>query len=188
MRLLALIEWGLVIIGIVGMIAGQFFPKFFPLSLFLFGAGFAFAGLMAVFTRRMAFRPADDAFEAYAGLPSLIVGLMALALGAGAIWSAYLLDLGQWHATVSYLTRRPAPLLAMGGLFLIGIGVLMVLNPQGQHRWAWRLLVYVPRATVGVLALAAGVAGLGLGGWEWREPEAFDAFVASLPQKVRLLY
>src|SRR5688572_33259575 len=98
------------------MIAGHLFqrPKFFLLGVFLFGAGFAFAGLMAVFTRRMAFRAAEDAFEAYAGLPALIVGLMARAVGAAAIWSSYLLDRGQWQATASYLTRRPAPVRSAG--------------------------------------------------------------------------
>ena len=190
MRLVAFIEYAAVVIGIVGMIAGHFFhrPKFFLLGVFLFGAGFAFAGLMAVFTRRMAFRPADDAFEAYAGLPALIVGLMALAVGAGAIGSAYLLDLGQWHATVNHLMRRPAPLLAVGGLFFIGIGILMLLNPQGHHSWVWRILVYVPRSTVGILVIAAGVAGMVLGTWEWRDPNGFNAFAADLPRKIRLLY
>ena len=178
------------VIGIVGMIAGHFFslPKFFHLGVFLFGAGLAFAGLTAVFTRRMAFRPADDAFEAYAGPPALIVGLMALAVGAAAIWSAYLLDLGQWHATASYLTRRPAPVLAVGGLFLIGFGILMLLNPQGHHSWTWRILVYAPRSAVGVILIAAGVAGIVLGAWEWRDPQAFSAFAADLPRKIRLLY
>lgn len=190
MRLLSLIEYGAVAIGIAAVIAGQFFilAKSVQLGVFLAGAGFAFAGLCGVFTRRMPFRTSDDGLESYAGLPALIIGLMALAVGVGAMASAYLLDMGQWHATVSYLTRRPAPLLAVGGLFLIGTGVLMVLNPQGHHRLVWRILVYVPRATVGILALAAGIAGLGLGGWEWRDPEAFDAFVASLPQRLRLLY
>jgi len=189
-RLLALIEYGAVVIGIVAVIAGRFFglTKGVQLGVFLAGAGFAFAGLWAVFTRRLPFRTSDDALESYAGLPALIIGLMALAVGVGAMASAYLLDMGQWHATVSYLSRRPAPLLAVGGLFLIGTGVLMVLNPQGQHTWVWRILVYAPRATLGILALAAGIAGLGLGGWEWRDPEAFDGFVASLPQKLRLLY
>jgi hypothetical protein len=189
-RLVAFIEYAAVVIGIVVMIAGHFFrnPKFFHLGVFLFGAGFAFAGLMALFTRRMAFRPADDAFEAYAGLPALIVGLMALAVGVAAIWSAYLLDLGQWHATVNSLTRRPAPVLAVGGLFCIGIGILMLLNPQGHHSWAWRLLVYAPRSTIGVLVIAAGVASLVLGAWEWRDPQAFQAFGADLPRKIRLLY
>jgi hypothetical protein len=187
-RLVAFIEYAAVVIGIVGMIAGHFFPRFFPLGVFLFGAGFAFAGLMAVVTRRMAFRLAEDGFEAYAGLPALIVGLMALAVGAGAIWSAYLLDLGQWHATVNSLTRRPAPLLAVGGLLFIGIGILMLLNPQGHHSWTWRILVYAPRSAVGILLIAAGVAGLVSGAWEWRDPQAFNAFAADLPRKIRLLY
>ena len=190
MRLLALIEYGAVIIGIVAVIAGRFFAlaKGVQLGVFLVGAGFAFAGLCAVFTRRMPFRTYDDAFESYAGLPALIVGLMALAVGAAAIWSAYLLDLGQWHATVNYLMRRPAPVLAAGGLLLIGLGILMLLNPQGHHSWAWRLLVYVPRSTVGIIAIAAGVAGIVLGAWEWRDPQAFGAFAADLPRKIRLLY
>ena len=190
MRLLSLIEYGAVAIGIVAVIAGYFFAlaKSVQLGVFLVGAGLAFAGLCGVFTRRMPFRTSNDGLESYAGLPALIIGLMALTVGVAAMASAYLLDMGQWHATVSYLSRRPAPLLALGGLFLIGTGILMVLNPQGQHSWVWRILVYVPRATVGVLALAAGIAGLGLGGWECREPEAFDAFVASLPQRLRLLY
>jgi hypothetical protein len=189
-RLLALIEYGAVAIGIVAMIAGQFFAlgKSVQLGVFLAGAGFAFAGLSGVFTRRMPFRTSNDGFESYAGLPALIVGLMALAVGAGAIVSAYLLDMGRWNATVGYLAHRPAPLLAVGGLFLIGTGVLMVLNPQGQHSWMWRILVYVPRATVGILALAAGIAGIALGGWEWVEPKAFDAFVAKLPETLKLLY
>lgn len=190
MRLVAFIEYAAVVIGIVGMIAGHFFrlPKLFHLGVFLFGVGFAFAGLVALFTRRMALRPADDAFEAYAGLPALIVGLMALAVGAAAIGSAYLLDLGQWHATVNYLMRRPAPLLAVGGLFFIGIGILMLLNPQGHHSWTWRILVYVPRSTVGILVTAAGLAGIVLGAWEWQDPKAFNAFAADLPRKIRLLY
>jgi hypothetical protein len=183
-------EYGAVVIGVAAVIAGQFFvlPKGVQLGVFLGGAGFAFAGFAGVFTRRMPFRTSNDGLESYAGLPALIVALMALAVGVVAIASAYLLDMGQWHATVAYLERRPAPLLALGGLFLIGVGILMVLNPEGQHTWTWRILVYVPRATVGVLALAAGIAGLGLGGWEWQEPEAYDAFVASLPRRLQLLF
>ena len=119
MRLIAFLEYAAVVIGVVAMIAGQLFalPKAFHLGVFLVGAGMVLGGIEALFTRRMAFRPADDAYENYAGAPAVIVGLMALVIGAGAIASAYLLDMAQWHATVHYLMRRPAPLLAVAGLF-----------------------------------------------------------------------
>ena len=190
MRLIAFLEYAAVAIGIVGIIAGQFFAlrKGFHLGVFLVGAGIAFGGIVGVFTRRMPFRPSDDAFENYAGLPALIVALMALVIGAGTIWAAYLLEQAQWHAAVQYLMRRPAPLLAAAGMFSIGAGVLMLLNPQGHHSWVWRILVYAPRSAVGVLVIAAGVAGIGLGAWEWQDANAFDAFVEKLPQTLKLLY
>ena len=190
MRLIALLEYAAVVTGIVAMLAGHFFalPKGFHLGVFLVGAGIALGGIEGVFTRRMAFRPSDDAYESYAGPPALIVGLMALVVGAGAIASAYLLDLAQWHATVHHLMRRPAPLLAVAGLLLIGIGILMMLNPQGRHSWVWRILVYAPRSAVGLLVIMAGVAGIGLSAWEWQDPKAFDAFVAKLPRTLELLF
>ena len=190
MRLVAFIEYAAVVLGIAAAIAGHFLsqPKFLHLGVFLAGAGFAFAGLVALFTHRIPFRVYRDAFESYAGLPAVIVGLMAIAIGAAGIGAAYLLDMGQWHATLNYLERRPAPALGAAGLFLLGMGVLLVLNPQGHHTWVWRLLVYAPRATVGVLAFVAGIAGLALGAWEWLQPQAYDAFVASLPQRIKLLY
>ncbi len=184
MRLIAFLEYVAVLIGVVAMTAGQFFalPKAFHLGVFLVGAGTALGGIEALFTRRMPFRPSQDAYENYAGAPALIVGLMALVVGAAAIASAYLLDMGRWHATVHYLMRRPAPLLAVAGLFLIGIGVLMTLNPQGRHGWVWRILVYAPRVAVGILVIAAGIAVAGLGAWERLEPEAFDVFAKKLPR------
>jgi len=183
-RLLAFLEYAAVIIGIVAMIAGHFFalPKGFHLGVFLVGAGFALGGIEAVFTRRMPFRPADDSYEDQAGAPALIVGLMALAIGAAFIGSAYLLDMAQWHATVHYLNRRPAPVLGTAGLFLIGFGVLMVLNPEGRRGWIWRIFIYFPRALAGIVLLAAGVAGIALGAWEWLQPQAFDDFVRKLPR------
>jgi hypothetical protein len=172
-----------VLIGIVAMIAGRFFdlPKGFHLGLFTAGAGLALAGVEGLFTRRMPFRAADDAYETYAGTPALIVGLMALAAGAAIIWAGYLLSEGQWHATVNYLLRRPAPVLAAAGLFLIALGVLMMLNPRGRTGWAWRLFIYFPRSLLGLVIVAAGLAAVGLGVWEWFQPQAYDRFVAQLP-------
>lgn len=186
MRLIAFIEYAAVLVGVIAMIAGQFFalPKGFHFGIFLVGAGIALGGLEAIATRRMCFRPSEDAYEAYAGAPAMIVGMMALLVGAGIIATAYLLADGQWHATVNYLMRRPAPLLAAAGLLLTGIGVLMMLNPQGRRGVAWTLLIYVPRSLAGLILVAGGLAGIGLGVWEWFEPQAFDRFVRTLPQKL----
>lgn len=189
MRLLAFLEYAAVIIGILAIIAGRFFdlPKGVTLGVFTLGAGFALAGFESLVTQRMCFRASDDAYEAYAGTPALIVGLMALAAGAAILWAGYLLSEGQWHATVNYLMRRPAPVLAAAGLFLIAIGVLLMLNPRGRSGWAWRLLIYLPRSLIGLVIIAGGFAAIGLGAWEWFQPQAYDRFVGQLkiPHPVR---
>ncbi|HKU47546.1 MAG TPA: hypothetical protein VJQ58_11725 [Burkholderiales bacterium] len=190
MRLTALLEYAAIAIGIGAMLAGHFFAirKGFNLGVFLVGAGLVLAALNGLITRRVPLRPSDDPYEDYAGLPAVILALMALMIGAATIGSAYLLDQDQWHATVQSLLRRPAPLLAAGGLILLGVGVLMLLNPRGHHTWTWRLLVYAPRVTIGLPVLAAGVACVVLGAWEWQDPKAYNAFVDKLPQQIRLLY
>ena len=189
MRLLSFLEIVAIVIGSIGMIAGQFFglAKGFNLGLFVAGAGFAVCGMDSLVTRRMVFRPSDDVYENYAGLPAIIVGLMVLTLGAAMIGAAYLLDNEQWHSTVHYLTRRPAPVIGVGGLFLVGIGVLMMLNPQGRSSWAWRLLVYFPRSLIGLVVIAAGLAVIGLGAWEWFQPDAFRAFIKTVPKRYEQL-
>lgn len=187
MRIIALIEYAAVVIGVIAVIAGQFFalPKGVHLGIFLIGAGIALGGMEAVFTRRMCFRSSEDAYEAYAGTPALIVGLMALLVGAAAIGAAYLLAEGHWHSTVNYLTRRPAPVLVGAALLLIGVGTLMMLNPQGRRGLAWILLVYLPRSVAGLVLVVAGIAGIALGVWEWLEPQAFDGFVGKVPLNLR---
>ena len=186
MRLIALLQYVALIAGSIGMIAGQFFglAKGFNLGVFVAGAGFAVGAIDSLVTRRMVFRPSDDVYENYAGTPAVIVGLMALAVGAAMIGAAYLLDNDQWHSTVNYLMRRPAPLLAAGGLFLVGFGVLMTLNPLGRSGWVWRILVYFPRSLAGLVVVVAGIAVIGLGAWEWLQPQGYRAFVKTLPQRV----
>jgi hypothetical protein len=139
MRLVAFLQYIALLIGSIGMIAGQFFglAKGFNLGVFVAGAGFAIAGIDSLVTRRMCFRPSDDVYENYGGTPAVIVGLMALVVGAAMIGAAYLLDNDHWQSTANYLIRRPAPLLAVGGLFLIGFGVLMMLNPSRDRCSAW---------------------------------------------------
>lgn len=179
MRLIALFQYVAVVVGSVGMLAGQFFglAKGFNLGVFVAGTGFALGGIDALVTRRMCFRPSDDVYENYAGPPAVIVGMMVLAVGAAMMAAAYLLDNEQWRSTLSTLMRRPAPLLAVGGLFGIGFGVLMMLNPQGRSGWVWRILVYFPRWLLGLVVVAAGMATVGLGAWEWLDTRAAHAFI-----------
>lgn len=186
MRLLAFLQYTAIVIGSIGMIAGQYFgiAKAFNLGVLVAGVGFALAGIDALATRRMVFRPSDDVYENYAGPPAVIVGLMVLIVGAGMIGAAYLLDNEQWHSTLNYLTRRPAPLLGVGGLYVAGVGVLLMLNPLGRASWVWRILVYAPRWLFGVVLVAAGVALVGLGAWEWLQPPQAHAFIKTLPQKL----
>ena len=183
MRLIAFIEYAAVIIGVVAVIAGEFFalPRGLHLGVFLIGAGIALGGIEALATRRMCFRASEDAYEAYAGAPAIIVGMMALLIGTAIIATAYLLADGLWHTTMSYLARRPAPALLAAGLLLIGIGTLMMLNPQGRRGLAWTLLVHLPMSLAGFILVAGGLAGIALGAWEWLEPLAFDRFVRQLP-------
>lgn len=182
MRLLAFLEYAALVIGALGMVAGQFFalPKGFNLGVFVAGAGFGLAGIDALVARRMPFRPSDEAYENYAGTPALIVALMVLVVGAAMMGAAYLLDNDQWHATVSTLTRRPAPLLAVAGLYLVGTGVLMMLNPQGRSGWLWRIFLYFPRWLLGLAIVIAGIAVIGVGIWEWLEPGAFSRVLRRL--------
>ena len=185
MRFIAFIEYAAVLVGIVGIFAGQYFglPKGVHLGVFLIGAGIALGGIESVATRRMGFRTSEENLEAYAGAPAVIVGLMAIIVGAAIIGAAYLLADARWHAAVSYLTRRPAPLLIAGGLLLAGLGVLMTLNPRGRSGMAWTLLVRVPRALLGLIVVLAGLSCIALGAWESFAPLAYDRFVADLPRR-----
>ena len=182
MRLIAFTEYAAVIIGLIAVIAGQFFqlPKGVHLGVFLIGAGILLGGLESIVTLQMGFRFSEDAYEAYAGAPALIIGVMTSLVGAGVIAAAYLLADGRWYSALNYLARRPAPVLIAAGVLLSGAGVLMMLNPQGRTGWAWTLLVRVPRWMLGLVVLAAGMAGIGLGVWEWLAPLAFDEFVDKL--------
>jgi hypothetical protein len=198
MRILALIEYAAILAGAIAMVAGKFFDlhKGFELGVFLVGAGIALGGIEGIVTQRMGLRAAEDSHEVYAGPPALVVGILLLLAGAAAIGAAYLLAEGLWGSTIAYLKNRPAGLLAAAAVLLVGIGVLMILNPRGSGgSTLWTLFVYVPRALLGVLLVLAGIAATGLAGWEFLDPRAFDDFAAQLPgwrdatmEKARDLY
>ncbi|MCC7485530.1 MAG: hypothetical protein IT529_11150 [Burkholderiales bacterium] len=184
-RIIAFFEYAAILAGLLGVAAGYLLslPGFLHFGVFLIGAGIALGGLESVVTRRMGFRAAADEYEAYAGAPALIAGLMALLAGACAIASAYLLAEGRWQSALARLAVRPGPALIGAGALAGGAGALMMLNPRGRRGLAWTLFVRVPRAVLGALVLAAAAGAVGLGAWEWLDPRAFDRWVDTLPRE-----
>jgi hypothetical protein len=173
-RILAFLEFALVTVGVIGMIAARFFflPKGFHLGVFSIGAGLAVGGLESLFTRQMSFRFSSHGGAAYSGAPAVIWGAMLLAMGCALIASAYLMDQGSWQNTVASLTRRPGLVIAAGGLLAMALGALFVFN-RGQTGLAWMLLVRVPKTLLGALLIVGGLAAIGLGLVEWIDHEAY---------------
>ncbi|HZM33740.1 MAG TPA: hypothetical protein VFC18_04530 [Burkholderiales bacterium] len=187
MPLLGFLEFGALVVGVLAVVAGEFFglPKGMHLGVFLIGAAFAVGGLESLGTQRMCFRLSEGAGEAYAGPPAIVVGIAALMIGAGVIAGAYLLSDGLWHSTVAYLQRRPAAALAAGGVLAGCVGLFLMMNPSGRVGTAWTLLVRVPRWLLGLALVLAALASISLGAWEWLQPAAFDDFARRLPRELR---
>ena len=175
MRIAGFLEYAAVVVGGLGMLASHTFdlPKGTQVSLCVIGAGIVLGGLESIFTGRSGFRWASESGETYAGPPSVVWGLMLLAVGGAVIGSAYLLAQGSWGAVMDHLARRPGPVLLVGGLLLAGAGFLLMLNPR-SHGLAWTLFVRIPKSVVGVVLLNLGYAGVVLGIWEWLDPRGFE--------------
>lgn len=182
MRLLALLEYAALIAGASAVVTGRFFAlsQGVHLGVFLIGAGIALGGLESVVTRRLGFRTAEDSAEDYAGAPAVIIGMMALLVGAAVIGAAYVLEAGRWDATIRLLQARPAPLLAAGGWLLACVGALMTFNLRGRTGLAWWLLVRGPRTLLGAVLVVGGLAGIALAAWEWRDPQGYHQFLRVL--------
>ncbi|MDH5535446.1 MAG: hypothetical protein OEZ08_07750 [Betaproteobacteria bacterium] len=174
MRLITFVEYALIFIGAVGMIAARvyYLPGGFNLGLFLVGAGIALGGAESIYLRRMSFRFSSFREDFYAGTPALIWGWTALLVGAMVLASAYLMEEELWRTVVSYLMRRPGTLLALLGLLVAGAGALIAFSPRSRGL-AWTLLVRVPKTILGVMLIVAGLAAVGLGVWETIDPRSF---------------
>jgi hypothetical protein len=189
MRMLAFLEYGAVLLGAIAAVAASFFhaPKALHLGVFLVGAGIALGGAESVFTRRPGFRFGSDAGAGYEGAPAVIWGMMLLLAGATVIAWSYLLSRDLAAGVLTHLSRRPAPVLAGGGLLALGAGLLLLFNPPGK-RGFWRtLLVTLPRSLLGAALALAGLAAVGAGLWEWLDPQSFGRFMRALPDPRRLL-
>ncbi|MGD8789711.1 MAG: hypothetical protein PVH05_09500 [Burkholderiales bacterium] len=188
MRITAFIEYGLLGIGILGVVAGKLFglPKGVELGIALVGLGFALAGLEAIISRQMSMRFSDYGWDDWMGSPSVIVGMMQLLVGLVTIGSAYALNFGLWTRLLNFLSERPGPLLAGIGLLLLGLGLVIIIVADRYGGKLRFVFVGLPRITFGVLIAVLGIAVVGAGAWEWFHHPSFERFAESAAQDLNL--
>lgn len=186
MRILGLLEFGSIVVGVTAMIAAQFFglPKGFNLGIFLVGAGIALGGLESVLTRQMGFRISGDGGDGYAGAPAFVWGLMVLMIGAAIMALAYVRAEGTMRPVMDFLVRNPLVLVAAAGFLLAGTGALLVLNPQRRSHWAWKLFVRAPQLFAGLALILAGLAVIGGGVWQRFDAPGFERAVKPVYDRV----
>ena len=177
MRLTAFIEYALIVIGVIGIVAARFLalPKGVHLGIFAIGAGVLIGTLESFYTRRMGLRLSNQNSDgAYDGLPALIWGFMLLLIASCLIGAVYAMDAGRWNAITTYLNQRPGALYVLSGLMLLGMGALAFVNPSGWRVWWKTLLLRAPRVLFAVLLTLAGLIALACGVWEWIDPRDFQ--------------
>ena len=175
MRLIAFIEYALIIAGALGIAAARYYalPKGVHLGIFAIGAGVMIGALESFYTRRMGLRLTEGSDGAYDGMPALIWGCMLFLVAGCIIGAAYAMDAGRWSAVIAYLKQRPGAQYVLTGLLLMGAGALTFVNPQGWRVWWETLLFRLPRVLFAVLLVLAGLVALACGAWEWLDPRDF---------------
>jgi hypothetical protein len=177
MRLMTYIEYTLIVVGVIGHLAGRFFglPDAVHLGMGVAGAGLALAGIESLYTRRMSMRFSPDAAPNYAGFPALVWGVMALAAGVAVIASAYVLDAGKWARVAAVLHTHYGLIYLAAGILLAGSSVLAFVDPGGRLHW-WEDLVYrLPRVALGTIFAVFGVVAVAAGAWQLFDAQGFAA-------------
>jgi hypothetical protein len=188
MRISAFIEYGLLVIGILGIAGGKVFglPKGVELGIALVGLGFALAGLEAIISRQMSMRFSDYGWDDWMGAPSVIVGLMQLLIGLAVIGSAYALNFGEWTRLLNFLSDRPGSLMAGIGLLMLGLGLVIIIVADRYGGKLRFIFVGLPRIAFGIVFLVTGIAIVAAGTWEWFHHPSFQRFAESTAQQLKL--
>ena len=178
MRLLTFLEYGAIIVGAVGLLASPHFGLIAGshLGMILIGGGLALGGAESLYSREMSLRFSADAAQRYAGFPSVVWGLMLLAVGGGIIGYAYLLDAGTWPRVKSTITLHPGAIYLVAGLLAIGLSILVFVDTGRVRRWWQTLLFRLPRVLFGVVCLLAGLAMSSGGAWQLLHAQSFATF------------
>ena len=175
MRLLTFLEYAAIVLGAIGILAGQHFAlaKGVHLGIFLIGVGLAVGGIESLYSRRMSLRFSEDAAEGYSGFPALVWGTMLLLAGAALIGYAYLLDVGLWPRAERLLKQNPGIVHLFAGLFLAGFSVLLFTDTNANRKLWQTLLLRVPRVIVAVIVLTCGITVMGAGAWQIVDPPGY---------------
>lgn len=175
MRLLTFLEYAAIVLGAIGILAGQHFAlaKGVHLGILLIGVGLAVGGIESLYSRRMSLRFSEDAAEGYSGFPALVWGTMLLLAGAALIGYAYLLDVGLWPRAERLLKQNPAIVYIVAGLFLAGFSVLLFTDTNANRKLWQTLLLRVPRVIVALVALTFGIAAMASGAWQIADPPGY---------------
>ncbi|MFN0315784.1 MAG: hypothetical protein ACKVQA_12190 [Burkholderiales bacterium] len=188
MRIISFIAYAAIFFGIAGIFAGDHFgmAKALHLSIFLIGAGLALGGLAALATRRMSMRFSSDPAPSYDGFPALVWGLMLFAIGTAVIGYAYALNSHSWGRVAAVLLRYPGAMVAVAGLFLMGLSVLLFVHDGSNRPWWNTLLFRVPRILIALVVLVCGVVVAAGGAWYTADAKGFAKFERRVSERLEL--
>jgi len=176
------LETGALALGLLALVGASQFERewLYTTCMLAFGLGLSLSGLGALFTRRVRvlefFREGNPDLGPAAipwGFVTFLAGLTLLAFGL-------LRTAGLDGRFLAYLGRQPAPVLALAGLALAGIGSGMLLGPPDWNATVWRLLLHLPLRLVGAGLLLLGIGLLGLSMFDFVAPAAFDRWIQAV--------
>jgi len=177
-RLIAFIEYCVIVAGAVAIVAGKYFSlhKGVELGYFLIGLAFVMAGLTSVYARQTSSPFSTNGANSWYGARAVILGLMQLIAGATLIGLAYALSNDRWPMVINFISAHPGPVFATIGLLLTGAGLLLIIG-SGKSNSDFRfLLTGIPRMFVGGILLTIGIVAAGAGIWDWFDHRGFERF------------
>jgi len=177
-RLIAFIEYCIIVTGVVAIVAGKYFSlhKGVELGYFLIGLSFVIAGLTSVYARQTSSPFSNSGGNSWYGARAVILGLMQFIAGAALIGAAYALSSDRWPIVVNFISAHPGPVLATFGLLLTGAGLLLIIGAGRSSSVLRFFLTGIPRMFVGGILLTIGIAAAGAGVWDWFDHRGFERF------------
>ena len=188
MRLIAFIEYCVIVAGVVAIVAGKYFSlhKGVELVYFLIGLSFVMAGLTSVYARQTSSPFSNSGVNSWYGARAVILGLMQFIAGATLIGAAYALSSDRWPMVVNFISARPGPVFATFGLLLTGVGLLLIIGSGRSNSVLRYFLIGIPRMFVGGILLTFGIATTSAGVWEWFDHRGFERFANGVATKLDL--